>query len=65
MSQCKAILRHLKRYPLTSLDALRLFGVLRLAARIGDLKQQGHAIESRMIEVTAGKRVAQYRLVKP
>lgn len=45
---------------LTHLDAENRFKCLRLGARIYDLKQQGHNIQSRMIKVPSGKRVMQY-----
>jgi len=63
MSQTSAILSHMKRYgsiePLTALDK---YGSLRLAARIADLRGQGHKIETVMVE-RDDKRFASYRLV--
>ena len=47
---------------LTSLDALGRFGCARLASRVSDLKRRGHAITSKLVETSNGKRVAQYRL---
>lgn len=45
-SQCKLILAHLLAgHTLTPLEALRLFGCLRLGGRIFDLRKLGHAIE--------------------
>ena len=45
MSQNKLILAHLKEgNSLTALDALQNYGCFRLASRINDLKNQGHAI---------------------
>ena len=44
---------------LTPLLALRLFGSLRLAARCWDLRQQGHKINQRMIQINR-KRVSVY-----
>lgn len=64
-SQNARILEHLKqRRTLTPLDALRQFGCLRLSGRIYDLRQNGHQIDRRMVEVAGGKHVAEYRLVK-
>lgn len=62
ISQNKQIAAHLKRgHKLTALEALQEFGCLRLAARINNLKSQGHPIESRIICVGPDrKRVAQY-----
>lgn len=62
-SQGEQILMHLRAGKhLTAFEALQRFGCLRLAARIDDLKKEGHAIESQMVELPNGKRVASYRL---
>lgn len=62
MSQEKRILAHLKSgRTLTPLEALRLYGCLRLGARILDLRDKGHNIVTQMVEV-GGKRVARYSL---
>lgn len=59
-SQSEKILRVLQSgKPVTPLTALRRFGCLRLAARINDLKAEGHKIQSRMMERN-GKRFAAY-----
>lgn len=59
-SQSERILRALKSgKPITPLSALKQFGCLRLAARIAELKRDGHAIQSRMTERN-GKRFAAY-----
>ena len=50
---------------LTPIDALNEFGCFRLGGRIYDLKREGLAIETEMVEVASGKRVAQYRLKQP
>jgi hypothetical protein len=63
MSQNDAILNHLKKQPLTSLDAIERFKCLRLAARIRDLRDRGHNIHSAMVE-RDGKRFARYSLLK-
>ena len=63
MSQTIQILNHLKKSPITPLDALNDYGCMRLAARINDLRFQGHLIETDMKE-RDGKRFASYRLVK-
>lgn len=61
-SQRQAILKHLENGGvLTALDALRLFACNRLAARIGELRQQGHAIRSDAFQMN-GKRFAAYRI---
>jgi len=61
-SQGEQILAHLRAgNPLTPLDALHKFGCFRLGARIYDLKQEGHAIQTEIVEIN-GKRVAKYRM---
>ncbi|WP_104932268.1 helix-turn-helix domain-containing protein [Vitreoscilla sp. C1] len=61
-SHTKAILAYMQQgHALTSLDALRLFGCLRLAARIADIKALGYPVHTRKIKV-GGKTVAQYSL---
>lgn len=62
MTQCEAILNHLKTAPITALEALNQYGCFRLASRITDLRQAGHAIETKTIELPNGKHVAQYHL---
>lgn len=62
-SQIVQILNHLRAGKhLTALEALNRFGCLRLAARIDDLKKDGHDIKSQMVELPNGKRVASYRI---
>ena len=46
---------------ITALQALNMFGCMRLASRISDLRSEGFPIAKEMIEVN-GKRVAQYWL---
>ncbi|HDR1007719.1 TPA: helix-turn-helix domain-containing protein [Pasteurella multocida] len=63
-AQSAQILKALKNgEKLTHLDAERRFNCLRLGARIYDLKQKGYPIETEMITVPGGKRVAQYSMV--
>ena len=63
MSQAEWILQTLKRKPLTSLDALQGCGCMRLAARINDLRADGHLIGTEMVGKN-GKKFAQYFLIK-
>jgi hypothetical protein len=67
MSQNAQVLSYLKRWgSLTPLQALRELGTLRLGARIFDLREMGHRIETEHVTVKtrAGKaRVARYRLI--
>jgi hypothetical protein len=62
MSQNEDILLYLTNGGrLTPLDAMNLFGCTRLAARIGDLRDKGHQIESRTVK-KGNKRFAEYRM---
>ena len=50
MSQSDMILAHLKRHnSITAVQALGRYGVFRLAARIGDLRDKGYIIETETI----------------
>lgn len=45
MTQCERILRHMRDHgSITQAQAMAEYGCLRLAARISDLKKQGHVI---------------------
>lgn len=61
MNQAMQILEHLKRAPITAIEALGLYSCFRLAARIHDLRAAGHKIETREIR-NGDKRYAQYYL---
>tara|TARA_R110000868_G_scaffold537_1_gene3877 strand:+ start:30 stop:236 length:207 start_codon:yes stop_codon:yes gene_type:complete len=64
-TQNVAILTYLKSgNTITSLEALRKFGCLRLAARIYYLRQRGHKIEKVTIDVGNRRLVASYSLIK-
>lgn len=53
MTQCERILRHLEDFgSITSLEAMKEYGIMRLASRITDLKRRGFKIKS---EVVSGK----------
>ena len=61
--QCQQVLSHLQSgKPITALEALRLYGIFRLASRIHDLKKAGLTIQSRDIVTDNGKKIAQYYL---
>lgn len=63
-TQKEYILDHLRRgQHITSLEALRSYGCLRLGARIWDLQQDGHDIKSAMVRTHDGAMVAEYWLV--
>lgn len=62
MSQTTDILDHLKRHDtITPYQALRAHGCMRLAARIQELRRDGHQIETEYVS-RGGKRWARYRL---
>lgn len=70
MTKKQMILNHLKAgNPITSLDAIRQFGVTRLSAVIFDLKKEGHLFHTQDVEVDDrfGNKcyVAQYKLIQP
>lgn len=49
MSQCEMVLNHLRTNgSITPLEAEKEYGIMRLGARIYDLKQQGHVIGVKM-----------------
>lgn len=65
MSQNQAILDYLKAgNTLTGLDALRLFGTMKLASRISEIKDEianeDFFIDEEMIKTPTGKRVMKY-----
>ena len=62
-SQCFNIMQYLHNgNSLTSLEALNMFGCMRLPARVDDLRKEGHKIITTMIKLDSGKRVASYSL---
>lgn len=67
MSQCERVLSRLRRGPLTSMQAEVELGVGRCAARVKDLREQGHDIHTEMATVINrfGEecRIGIYRLV--
>ena len=65
MSQNQAILDYLKvGNTLTGMDALKLFGTMKLASRISEIKDEiinePFEIKSETIETTTGKHVSKY-----
>ena len=68
MTQCERVLDRLQRGPITPMEAWNELGVYRLAARVSDLKEAGHKIVKRTVNVANrfGEicRVARYELVK-
>jgi hypothetical protein len=66
-SQRLRVMQHLKEgKTLTSLEALRLYGIMRLPNRISELRRRGEQIEKTTITVEnkygEAVRVAEYRL---
>ena len=64
VTQNEQILAALKHGPLTPIEALERFGCFRLAARVGELRQQGHLIGVEKVTTPTGKHVARYRLAR-
>lgn len=62
ISQTNQILEYMRAgNSITPLDALRLFGCMRLGARIYDLKQRGYEINTSIVkDKDTGKRYALY-----
>ena len=64
LSQNKMLLMYLKEYgSITALEALKELGSLRLAARIKNLRDEGHNITTESIRVNK-KMIANYKLTK-
>ena len=52
MTQNQMILEHMQKYgAITPREAYEMYGVMRLASRISDLRRQGYAIKSTRIKV--------------
>lgn len=50
MTQSEQIVRHLRDYgSITSMEAMREYGIMRLASRISDLKKAGMPIRAEMV----------------
>lgn len=61
-TQVKEIITYMRSQgSITSMDAFRIFGITRLAARISDAKKMGYNIQS-VPEVKNGVRYARYYL---
>ena len=47
VTQCDRILRHLRDFgSITSLEAMKEYGIMRLASRISDLKNEGYMFKT-------------------
>lgn len=64
MTQNEQILNHLRSQPITPIEALNLYGVFRLAARVRELRKEGHDIVTENIPIEGKRRYARYRLRK-
>lgn len=66
-SQITQILTALRNGPITPLEALKRYGIMRLAARVYDLRHMGYTIATERRVVGSGddrKTVAAYHLMK-
>ena len=63
MTQNEQILAHLRRKPITGLEAALKYHIMCLAERIRDLRNKGHNIITTTVEQN-GKRFARYTLIK-
>jgi hypothetical protein len=63
MTQNQWILDNLRRGPISPIDALQGCGCFRLAARVQELRQDGHIILTERAQAN-GKQFAQYILIK-
>lgn len=68
-SQCLDLLAALRRRPMTPLEIHDSLGILRAAARIYDLRAEGHRISTELVKVPARSgrvaRVARYAVIPP
>lgn len=69
LTQTGKVLRHLRDYgSITPMDAMSDYGIMRLGARIYDLKRHGHVIQSELVQgqnrYGETTRYAKYTLVK-
>jgi hypothetical protein len=61
--QAFTVLRHLRQGSITPSQALAVYGIARLAARIHELRRAGYTVHTKMFPVGAGKHYAAYALV--
>ncbi len=65
MTQNDIVLAHLRTSgPITPLQALREYGIMRLGARIYDLRRQGVPITQKLVKGKRRKHYAEYRLAR-
>lgn len=64
MNQAQKVLTHLQNSDhLTPLEALGLYGIYRLAARIHDLRSAGYRISNQVGQDGTGRPYSRYQLV--
>ena len=63
MSQNEQILKALRKGPLTPVEAMSVFGIYRLAARVAELRERGVPIATETVHA-GGKHYARYRLMR-
>lgn len=52
-SQCQKVIDHLNQFGgITSLEAIKIYGITRLASRITDLRKKGYPIADKWVQVT-------------
>lgn len=63
-TQAERVLAYMREHPegITAMEALNELGCFRLAARIFDLRAEGHQITEEAYSTSTAKRVARYRL---
>ena len=63
MSQNQKIANYLnKKKAITPIQALKMFGCFRLAARISDLRNEGLQINTKIVSIKNGPKYAAYSL---
>ncbi len=65
--QSRAVLRHLEKRgkTITPLEALGVYGIFRLAARIREIREAGHDVITHNRRYPNGKRYGEYQLNTP
>ena len=64
MSQKQTVLRHMRNGKhITPLEAVGLYGIFRLAARIFELRQDGIEIDTKVVTSPTGLPYARYTLI--
>lgn len=62
MTQNQIVLKHLRANPdgITPWEAMNYYGIMRLCARVWELKADGHRIETEAVEKKRGKKKIRY-----